>query len=235
MPRSVNVRSPASRIPLTRARIATAAVALLDRDGPSGLSARRLAAELGCEAMSLYHHVAGMEEVLDLAVDRLLAEIPLPAPKPKPKQWRRQLRELCEAYRGVARRHPLAFVLVATRLLTGPAAAALGARFLDIVAAGGAGEEQALRVARVVTAYLNGVLLAETAWRRASDRPRRTAPAWVPVPTRANAAAVSEDLDFGLAKLLLALESDLCGRGPRRRPGPTRNTSCSPRTPRVEP
>ena len=45
------------RIPLTRERVLTAAVALADRDGIEGLSMRKLGQELGVEAMALYRHV----------------------------------------------------------------------------------------------------------------------------------------------------------------------------------
>ncbi len=47
------------REPLSRARIADAALGLIDRDGSDGLTMRGLGAELGVEAMSLYRYVDG--------------------------------------------------------------------------------------------------------------------------------------------------------------------------------
>ena len=53
------------RLPLTRERVLAAAVALADRGGIGSLSMRKLAQELGVEAMSLYHHVANKDDILD--------------------------------------------------------------------------------------------------------------------------------------------------------------------------
>ena len=55
-----------------------AAVAVADRDGLGGVSMRRVGAELGVEAMSLYHHIANKEALLDALVDRFFSEIELP-------------------------------------------------------------------------------------------------------------------------------------------------------------
>src|SRR2546430_16897959 len=63
------------RIPLSRRRVLRAAVELADRDGLDSLTMRRLAQELGAEAMSLYHHVANKEAVLDGIVEVILGEI----------------------------------------------------------------------------------------------------------------------------------------------------------------
>lgn len=64
-----------TRIPLSRERVLTAAVALADRDGIEAVTMRKLAQEVGVEAMSLYYHVANKEEVLDGMVDVLVDQI----------------------------------------------------------------------------------------------------------------------------------------------------------------
>ena len=69
----------APRAPLTRRRVLRAAVALADRGGVAALSMRKLAQELGVEAMSLYHHVASKEAILDGIVDVVFGEIELPS------------------------------------------------------------------------------------------------------------------------------------------------------------
>ena len=66
--------SRGERRPLTRDAIVEAAMALLDRDGLSGLSMRRLAQELGAGAASLYWHVRTKEELLSLMLDRIVGE-----------------------------------------------------------------------------------------------------------------------------------------------------------------
>ncbi len=63
------------RIPLSRGRVLRAAVDLADRDGLEALTMRRLAQELGVEAMSLYHHVANKDAILDGAIEVVVGEI----------------------------------------------------------------------------------------------------------------------------------------------------------------
>ena len=59
--------------PLTRARVLEAAVDLADREGIDAVSMRRLGQELGIEAMSLYTHVRGKDDLLDGMVDAVVA------------------------------------------------------------------------------------------------------------------------------------------------------------------
>ena len=73
MTRARRPASPPTRTPLTPARIAEAALALVDEAGLEGCTMRRLGAELGVEAMALYHHYPGkgplLEEGMVLAVE----------------------------------------------------------------------------------------------------------------------------------------------------------------------
>jgi AcrR family transcriptional regulator len=66
-----------------------AAVALADEKGVASLTMRRLAEQLGVEAMSLYHHVANKEAILDGMVDAVFSEIDLPS---KDLDWRTAMR-----------------------------------------------------------------------------------------------------------------------------------------------
>jgi AcrR family transcriptional regulator len=67
-----------TRAPLNRDRIIDAAVAFADQHGVDELSMRKLGAELGVEAMSLYNHVANKDEILDGMIDHVFTTIPLP-------------------------------------------------------------------------------------------------------------------------------------------------------------
>jgi AcrR family transcriptional regulator len=110
--------SAAPRTPLTRERILRAAVALVDRDGVGALSMRRLARELGVEAMSLYHHVAGKDALLDGMVDLVFGEIELPAAG---IGWKTTMRRRAVSARAALRRHPWAINLMESRRTPGPA------------------------------------------------------------------------------------------------------------------
>ena len=54
---------------LSRERIVTAALALIDADGLGAFSTRRLAAALGVQGPSLYHHFANRDAILDAVAD----------------------------------------------------------------------------------------------------------------------------------------------------------------------
>jgi AcrR family transcriptional regulator len=110
--------SPAPRTPLSRERILRAAVALTDREGVGSLSMRRLAKELGVEAMSLYHHVAKKEALLDGMVDLVFGEIELPAAG---AGWKAAMRRRAISARAVLSRHPWAISLMESRRTPGPA------------------------------------------------------------------------------------------------------------------
>lgn len=57
--------SQGRRVGLTRSRIIDEAFGIVDRDGLGALTMRRLGAELGVEAMTIYHYVSSKDELLD--------------------------------------------------------------------------------------------------------------------------------------------------------------------------
>jgi TetR/AcrR family tetracycline transcriptional repressor len=192
--------------PLDRDRIARAAVARIESDGLLALSMRALASDLGCEAMSLYHHVDGIEGVLDAVVEDLfdrLLRVPLPLP-----DARKSLAAFADAYLALADSFPHAFPLLATRLLHTPRALAAVGQLLGLLRELGLTQRAALRQARVIAAYLNGAGLALAAWRLAPGGGRRTAqaaegdPVLGPLVPEVQAQAVHADLKAGLKSLL---------------------------------
>jgi len=111
------VKAKTSREPLSRERVLAAAVALVDAEGVQALTMRRLAAELGVEAMSLYYHLPGKESLLDGLVEQVLGEIAATVSRldSSDKDWRTQLRQRFLAAREVMLRHPWAPGLIGTR------------------------------------------------------------------------------------------------------------------------
>lgn len=110
-------RSRSVREPVTRERALTAAVAIADADGLAALTMRRLAKELGVEAMSLYHHVANKDEVLDGITDLVVGEISVP---PRGTHWRAAMRERAISAHEVLLAHPWAAMMIMSRLIVGP-------------------------------------------------------------------------------------------------------------------
>jgi AcrR family transcriptional regulator len=110
------VTAKASRTPLSRERVLAAAVALVDSDGIQALTMRRLAADLGVEAMSLYYHLPAKEALLDGVVETVLAEIDAAtAGSPANGDWRARIRRQFLAARQVMLRHPWMPGLLSTR------------------------------------------------------------------------------------------------------------------------
>ena len=100
----------AFRKPLSRERVLTAAVALVDTQGIQALTMRRLAADLHVEAMSLYYHLADKEALLDGVVETVVAEIGAAVGRVGEtggdRSWRTRLREQFLAARQVMLGHP---------------------------------------------------------------------------------------------------------------------------------
>ncbi|MDN4478477.1 TetR/AcrR family transcriptional regulator C-terminal domain-containing protein [Demequina sp. SYSU T00039] len=105
------------KVRLTPERIATAAIELADRDGIEALTIRALADHLGTKPMTLYHHVAGKEALLDLMVDRIFAEMEAP---PEDLPWREAIIRRCQSTREVLVRHPWSVPLLESRSTPGP-------------------------------------------------------------------------------------------------------------------
>ncbi len=97
--------SATRRTPLSKERVLHAAMALADSDGIEALSMRRLAQELGVEAMSLYNHVANKGEILDGIVDLAVSEIELPS---TPEDWDVAIRKCAISAHEAFLRHPWA-------------------------------------------------------------------------------------------------------------------------------
>jgi len=106
----------------SRAEITAAALDIADRDGLDAVSMRRIAAELGTGAASLYRYVETREEVLDLMADAVGAERPLPAPT---GDWLADLLAIGERSRALMRAHPWLPGLMIAHPVLGPNGVAL--------------------------------------------------------------------------------------------------------------
>ncbi len=109
-------RGRTKRGQLTRDRLLTEAVALADAEGISALTMRGLAAAVGVEAMSLYHHLSGKGGLLDGLVDHVVGEATRAIEELEDSpEWRETLRRRFLTARQVMLRHPWAPGLIGTR------------------------------------------------------------------------------------------------------------------------
>lgn len=164
--RSTNRRARAKRAPLSRERIVTAAIAVADEHGEAGVTMRAIAARLGVEAMSLYNHVAGRDDILDGMVDAVFGEIDLPT---STMDWKEAMRARAASSRSVLRRHPWAVGLLDSRKQPGPATLRHHDAVLGALRAGGFSVAMAAHAFSVIDSYLYGFVLQESSLPFTSD------------------------------------------------------------------
>ena len=146
------------RLPLTRERVLAAAVALADRGGIESLSMRKLAQELGVEAMSLYHHVANKDDILDGLVDVVFGEIDLPSGE---DGWKAAMRRRAISAREALRRHPWATGMMESRPTPGAANLRHHDAVLGVLRGAGFSLELAAHAYSLLDSYIYGFALEE--------------------------------------------------------------------------
>ncbi|WP_242886463.1 TetR/AcrR family transcriptional regulator [Actinomadura litoris] len=123
------------RQPLTQEVIVATAVRVLDGEGLEAVSMRRVAQELGTGAASLYAHVSGKEELRELMLDAVFAEVELP--EVDPSRWQEQLKELAREVRRVYTSHRDIAKVSLGLIPTGPNLLAVAEVQLALMRAGG--------------------------------------------------------------------------------------------------
>ncbi|BBA96460.1 putative TetR family transcriptional regulator [Actinacidiphila reveromycinica] len=151
---------------LSRDRIVTTALALIDEEGLAALSTRRLAAELGVSGPSLYNHFATKEAILDAAADTVIGQVDLSmfAPAPEgPPDWRAALLAWARSYRAALTEHPH----IVPFLATGPGLRPAGLRMADAVfgamVEAGWPAAQATRIGALMRYFVTGSALGSFA------------------------------------------------------------------------
>lgn len=148
-----------SHEPITPERIADAALAIIDAEGPDGLTVRALAGALGLGTMTLYWYIRNKEEVLDLVADRMFAGVQLP---PLDADWRVSTREAGVAIRRLFLAHARAVPIVASRGSFGPNGLRLVEGSLAIYRAAGFSDTDAADAYFTISNYVTGFCLFET-------------------------------------------------------------------------
>jgi TetR/AcrR family transcriptional regulator, tetracycline repressor protein len=160
----------APRQTLTRDRIVSTAIEFVDRRGLTALTMRRLGAELGVEAMSLYRYVNGREDLLEGMVDRMVAELHLRSDSEvleATNGWQAYLQWLAHSVRSLARDHPKVFPLIATKHPAAPwlrpplRSLRVVEDFLGTLISRGFDDNRAVQAYRAFSSFLLGHLLLE--------------------------------------------------------------------------
>lgn len=106
------------KAPLTKDELFERALAIADSEGLEALTMRRLAAAVGVEAASLYHHIPNKEALLDGVLVRMRAEMQLP--EPFPVDWKDVMEAIFVEYARVLAAHPNLVSLAGRRVETDP-------------------------------------------------------------------------------------------------------------------
>ena len=148
----------APRVPLSRQRALLAAIAIADTEGIDALTMRRLAQDLGVEAMSLYHHVANKHDILDGMVDMVFGEIELPSDG---TDWKMAMRQRATSVRAALTRHPWAIGIMESRTSPGPATLRHHDTVIGCCLTAGFSIEMAAHAFSLIDSYIYGFVLQE--------------------------------------------------------------------------
>jgi TetR/AcrR family transcriptional regulator, tetracycline repressor protein len=105
-------RRPGRPALMSRDRVLTQALRIVDEHGLQRLTMRRLGAELGVDPMTVYHHVPDKSALFDGLVERVYSEVELP---PRTGDWEQDLRDQVRALRRTFLAHANAVPLLGTR------------------------------------------------------------------------------------------------------------------------
>lgn len=187
---------------LSRERVLASALELVDRDGLSALSMRRLGAELGVEAMALYRYAASKDALLDGLVEALYLEleerlaaglvpesgttaaeaVTQAETQSHAPAWRAELHRIARATHEVCLAHPQVMPLLSTRMLAVPLARRPLAvlrhheRVLALLQGAGLDEARSAAVFRAFTGWVLGYVSVEL--QAMVDNPEESDPAF---------------------------------------------------------
>ena len=120
---------------------------------------RRVAQELGVEAMSLYHHVPNKEAILDGVIDTVFAAIQLPPDSHD--DWRKAIRVRARSMRAVLSQHRWALGLMDSRRNPGPATLRHHDALLGVLRQAGFTLPMTAHAVSIIDSYVGGFVLQE--------------------------------------------------------------------------
>lgn len=158
-----------ARVPLTRERIAQAALALVDEVGIEAFSMRALGRQLGVDPMAIYHHLPNKDAVFDAIVELLWQGVTRTT-GPEGGDWQTCLHALFRRVRSHLLAHPRAALLMGTRPATTPALLDLIEQTLKQITAAGLPAHEAMPLLDCLMAFTVGKVLGEISQHQQHDK-----------------------------------------------------------------
>ena len=197
----VSRRNRPAKAPLSRDAIVSTALHILEEDGLSGLSLRRVATALDTGAASLYVYVANLDELHSLMLDQALGKVKLPKSSRFP--WQGRLKALLLSYFHVLyERQGLAQLAMST-IASGPNSLRIWEMLLGLLKEGGVEDIRAAWGVDLLTLYVTAIAAEQSLRRESGQALRRVESAL---------SAVSEEefpLVFAFREALLSGEGDI--------------------------
>ena len=148
-----------THLPLSRTRVLDSALKLADDQGLPALSMRKLAAELGVEAMSLYNHVPSKAALLSGMLERMLEGLDIPAGPDL--AWTERLRRGATSFLAVNAAHPSFIQLLTSQHIHTGSALAPTEAVLGIFRQAGFTGPDATRAYQALIGYVLGFILQQ--------------------------------------------------------------------------
>lgn len=146
---------------LSRDGILAAALTLADAEGIDALSMRRLGQALDVEAMSLYKHVSGKEDILDGIADLVMLEVDAPS---LDVPWRTAVRGSAISAHQALLRHPWASAVLESRRNPGPARLGYLDAMITVLGSAGFSLPDVARAFGAIDSHIYGFTLQVLSW-----------------------------------------------------------------------
>ena len=141
------------RRPLTRARIVSRAVELIDERGLAAFTMGNLGESFGVSDMALYKHYESKGELLGTVLDTVLTSLPAPQAE---GTWKERLRTFYLGLWGLFAAHPNALPLVTSQTLGRPLIRACVERGQEVLADAGYSGERSRAALLALTGHALG-------------------------------------------------------------------------------
>lgn len=145
---------PVPRPVLSRDLIVDAALKVVESDGGDALTMRRVADEIGVSASALYGYVANKEELVQLVLEKIIAEIPK---LPPTGDWQDLVKTFAREMLGIFKRHPGVAALTMGRVPFGPSMLAGAEYMLSQLRAAGLPDQVAAFVGDLGALYVGAI------------------------------------------------------------------------------
>ncbi|RST16535.1 TetR/AcrR family transcriptional regulator [Streptomyces sp. WAC05374] len=145
---------------LTHDQLASAALAVIDREGVAGLSMRAVAQELGTSTMALYRYVDDREQLEGLVVELVLGAVDS-APPPANAPWPDRIEAMVRRLRDAVSAHPAVVPLTVTHRHRSRAGLRWSEAVLAILTEAGFEGERRVIALRGLLGYVIGAIQLE--------------------------------------------------------------------------